>query len=103
MSAGQSHYVECPDCHCLMEVETEHGKVIHRWAATDRNRPAVERFQDALQKIEDDKKKRADFLSSAAGELEKKRRKAQELFGEELKKIKRDGLGEPPPNPFDLD
>ncbi|MBI4370307.1 MAG: hypothetical protein HY547_08780 [Elusimicrobia bacterium] len=103
MSPTKINYIECPDCHAMLEVDVSGGKILHHWKGTDANKPALERFDDALRKIDDDKKKRSQFFSSAADELEKKRRKAEDLFGQGLKKIKKEGLGEPPRNPFDLD
>ncbi|MBI4667879.1 MAG: hypothetical protein HY747_01640 [Elusimicrobia bacterium] len=99
----KTHYLDCPFCKATLEVDAVSGKLVNKWEGGRKDKPAQERFSDAVKQIEEGKKKRDEFFSSAHEHLKEKRKLAEKLFGESLKKVKDEGLDEPPLRPFDLD
>ncbi|MBI4064244.1 MAG: hypothetical protein HY401_08095 [Elusimicrobia bacterium] len=99
----KSHLVHCPFCKSALEVEAATGKLLNQWEHKKSGQSTTEKFSQAMEDLKEGKKKRDEFFSSAAEKMEEKKKKTDKLFGEGLKKIKEEGLGERPPNPFDLD
>ncbi|MBI2070073.1 MAG: hypothetical protein HYT79_05665 [Elusimicrobia bacterium] len=100
---NKTHLVDCPFCKGTLEVDAGSGKVVNKWEGGRKDKPAGERFSEAVQKLEEGKKKRDEFFSSAAERLKEKKKKTDDLFGEQLKKVKEEGLEGPPERPFDFD
>lgn len=100
---SKTFYVNCPCCKALLEVDAEDGQLVNKWSAQERAQPGVDRMSAALQKIEEDKKKRASLFDKTKSGLEDKKKRVDEAFKKEVEKIRREGLGEKPLTPFDLD
>ena len=97
-------YVKCPFCQGMMEVNVESGKVVNKWEHEDAPRSADDRLKGALQKIEESKKKRKELFESTKGQLDEKKKGAQEAFQKEVERIKKEGKPvEPTQRPIDLD
>jgi uncharacterized Zn finger protein (UPF0148 family) len=96
-------YVNCPCCSALLEVNAEDGRVVNKWTASERNKSGEDKMKSALQKLQDDKKKRETLLENTKSNLDAKKKRMDEAFRKEVEKIKKEGLGEKPLTPFDLD
>ncbi|MBI5816211.1 MAG: hypothetical protein HZB29_11455 [Nitrospinae bacterium] len=93
--------VACPGCQTILIVDRITGELI------ETRKPLVEkssgdRFIDAFTKAKDDRDKRAGKLDDIAGQLEKKRKMAEELFKASLNEAKKE-KDIKPNNIFDLD
>lgn len=95
--------VGCPFCHGSMEVNSETGEVLQKWEPSNLSKSSEDRMSDALKKIEESKKKRATLFDQTKSELENKKRKSEDVFEKEVKRIKKEGIVEKPLNPFELD
>ena len=87
--AGKTHYVECSFCHATMEVEAASGKVINKWERRDKTLPTQEKFKEALTKEKQGKEKLSQYFQGAQSQMEQSKKKADELFRENLKKIQK--------------
>ena len=70
-------YVNCSFCEGLMEIDVETGEVVQKWSPKDKNKGG-DTMADALRKLGEDKKKEVD-------------------------RVKKEGVKDAPPRPFDLD
>jgi hypothetical protein len=100
---SRSFYVDCPCCKALLEVDAETGHVIKKWTASERNRPGEDKMTAALKKIEEDKKKREGLFDKTKSGLEEHKKKMDEVFQQQVEKVKKEGVKENPLRPFDLD
>ncbi len=96
-------YVNCPCCSAMLEVDVEDGRVVNKWNASERSKSGEDKMKAALLKMEEDKRKRESLLENTKSNLEAKKKRMDEVFKKEVEKIKKDGLGEKPLTPFDLD
>ena len=96
-------YVNCPCCKAMLEVDAEDGKVLNKWTASERSKSGEDKMMAALQKMEEDKQKRAGLFDKTKSGLDEKKRRMDEAFKKEVEKIKKEGLKEKPLTPFDLD
>ncbi|TPW18418.1 MAG: hypothetical protein FD126_3452 [Elusimicrobia bacterium] len=94
-------YVDCPCCGTRLEVERDGGKVVQKWAK--REKPAGDPLKAALEKIEADKRRRANFFVNAKDEIEARKKATHDKFEEERRRIIRENDNSPPPRPFDFD
>jgi hypothetical protein len=99
----KTFYVDCPFCDGMMEIDAETGKMIKKWAASEKLSADQDRMQTALQKLEDDKKKRATILDDTRQRMADQKRRTENLFKNQVEKIKKEGISEKPENPFDRD
>lgn len=99
----KTFYVDCPFCDGMMEIDAETGKVLKKWAASEKLTADQDRMKHALQKLEDEKKKRATILDDTRQRLAERKKKTDNIFREQVEKIKKEGISEKPPSPFDLD
>jgi len=93
--------IDCPFCHGQLEVNPKSGKVVNKWEP--RKKGSGDRFKEALEKMKDDKAKRADFFETAHETMEQKKREADKKFEREKERVKEEKDFSPPPRPFDLD
>ncbi|MCG3205496.1 MAG: hypothetical protein KCHDKBKB_02218 [Elusimicrobia bacterium] len=100
---AKTFYVNCPCCRALIEVAAEDGHVVNKWTPSERETSGIDKMSAALQKIEDDKKKRATLFDKTKAGLDEKKKKIDEAFKKEVEKVKKEGIGEKPLTPFDLD
>jgi hypothetical protein len=101
---AKTMYASCPFCDGMMEIDAETGDVINKWSASEKHQNAGDRMQAALKKLEDDKKRRATLFDQTKGEIEGQKKKLESAFEKEVKRLKKEGLGDKPPvRPFDLD
>lgn len=99
---AKSFYVSCPFCEGMMEIDAETGEMIKKWPAKEKS-ASGDTMGDALKKLEEDKKRRESLLERRKSEIEAQKKKAEDLFRKEVDKVKKEGLKEGPPRPFDLD
>jgi hypothetical protein len=99
----KTHYVNCPFCAGLMEVDSETGDVVNKWAKAERDVSGGDKIQNALQKLGDAKKNRETLFDKKKNELEGQKKKIEQSFREEIEKAKREGPAKKPFTPFDLD
>ncbi len=94
-------YVNCSFCTGLMEVDAETGEVVKKWSPKQRAEDST--MEGALKKLEEDKKRRATLFENRKEELEGQKRKIEDAFKKEVDRVKREGIKDAPPNPFDRD
>jgi hypothetical protein len=95
-------YVNCPFCEGLMEIDTESGEILQKWSPKEKT-DSGDKMGDALKKLEDDKKRRVDLLEKKKGELADQKKKLEDVFRKEVDRVKKEGVKDQPPRPFDLD
>jgi uncharacterized protein YpuA (DUF1002 family) len=95
-------YVNCPFCEGMMEINSETGEIVGKWSAAEKTKDE-DKMSSALKKIEEAKKKRAGLFDSKKEELESQKKKNEDVFRKEVEKVKKEGLGEKPFRPLDLD
>ena len=98
----KTFYVNCPFCEGMMEIDAETGEMIKKWPAKEKSKTG-DTMGDALKKLEEDKKKREGLFDRRKSEIEDQKKRAEDVFRKGVDKIKKEGLGEGPPTPFDLD
>lgn len=95
-------YVNCSFCTGLMEVDAESGEVVKKWSPKDRA-AGGNTMEDALKKLSDDQRRRATLFDDTKGQIDSQKKKVEDVFRKEVDRIKREGIKDPPPNPFDRD
>lgn len=85
-----------------MEVSAETGQVVQKWAP-GKKQSGGDKLGSALKKISEDKKKRADLFEKTKGQLDQKKSEIENLFKEEVKRVKEKGIDNDLIKPFDLD
>jgi len=86
-----------------MDVDSETGKVLAKWEKLD-SESLEEHLQKSLKDIHNGKNQREEKFRVAKSELDGKKKKMDDLFREQLKKVREEGDdGKPPQRPFDLD
>lgn len=86
-----------------MEVDAETGEVIRKWAASERKKSGEDQMASALEKLRIDKERRANLFDKTRDSLQQQKKQSEERFKSGVDKIKKEGLGEKPKSPFDLD
>jgi hypothetical protein len=99
----KTFYVDCPFCDGMMEIDAESGKMLKKWGPSEKLAADQDKMQAALRKLENDKKRRATILDDTRNRIASDKRKAESLFEQQVKKIKKEGIAEKPQNPFDRD
>ena len=99
----KTFYIECPHCDGMMEIDAESGKMLKKWAAAEKLPPNQDKMQAALQKLEEEKRKRATILDDTRHRLVNEKKKTEKLFQQQVEKVKKEGVSENPLNPFDRD
>jgi hypothetical protein len=94
-------YVSCSFCAGMMEVDVETGDVVKKWSAKERAEDNT--MEGALKKLEEAKKRRASLFENTKEELEGQKKKIEDAFRKEVDRVKKEGIKDAPPNPFDLD
>lgn len=87
----------------MIEVDAEDGKVLKKWAPSERAKSGEDKMKSALQKLEEEKKKREGLFDKTKLGLDEKKKRMDDAFRQGVEKIKKEGLGEKPITPFDLD
>ncbi len=87
--ASRAHLVECPYCRATMEVEAASGRVLNKWEKRNKSLPTEEKFKEALDQEKHGKDKLSQYFQGAQSQMEQNKKKAEELFKENLKKIKK--------------
>lgn len=100
---ARSVYVNCPFCEGLMEIDAESGEILKKWSPKQKTEEGGDRMGEALKKLEEDKKRRVDLLERKKGELADQKKKIEDAFRKEVDRVKKEGVKDPPPRPFDLD
>lgn len=100
---AKTHYVNCPFCEGLLEVEAESGELVGKWAKGERHASADDKMSSALKKLQEAKEKRATLFDKTKGALEGQKKRIEESFREEVERAKKEGPGKKPFRPFDLD
>jgi hypothetical protein len=95
-------YVNCSFCHGLMEVDVETGEVVQKWSPQERA-SGEDKMEAALKKLEQDKKRRVSLFDEKKGELDDQKKKIEDAFRKEVDRVKKEGVKDAPPRPFDLD
>jgi hypothetical protein len=97
-------YVDCPCCKARLEVRRDDGKIIQHWdKPVPKAKPGMDLLKEATEKLKADKEKRDRFLDDAKSQLEGEKRRLQERFEREKKRVEEEGDKSPPPRPFDFD
>jgi len=88
-----------------MEVHPRSGEILRKWASGENPAPrsADDKIRAALNKLREDQAKRGTLLENTQAEVENKKKEAEKLFTQNLKKAKEEGVDQPPIRPFDLD
>ena len=86
---NKTHLVECPFCRATMEVVADSGRVINKWEKRDKALPTDEKFKEALTQEKQSKEKLSEYFQSAQLRMEQTKKKTDELFRENLKKIQK--------------
>jgi len=94
-------YVNCSFCTGMMEVDAETGEVVKKWSPKERAEEST--MEGALKKLEDDKKRRVALFENRKEELENQKKKIEDAFQKEVDRVKKEGIKDAPPRPFDLD
>lgn len=84
-----------------MEVNAESGEVIQKWEPSKET--PVDKMSSALKKIGEGKKRRETLFDAKKNEIEGQKKEVENLFRQEVEKVKREGVKENPFKPFDLD
>ena len=100
---GKSIYVTCSHCKGLMEVDSETGFVLKKWAPSEKPINDGDKMSAALKKLEEDKKKREGLFDKTREGLSGQKKKLEQAFQDEVEKVKKEGVKENPLRPFDLD
>jgi hypothetical protein len=100
---AKTFYVNCPCCKALMEISSETGEILQKWAPGQNDNTDQDKMSAALKKMEDAKKKRAGLFDQKRGELEGQKKKVQDDFSKEVDRVKKEGVTKNPLRPFDLD
>jgi hypothetical protein len=96
-------YVSCPHCEGLMEVNSETGQIVQKWAPGEKGADGENKIAAALKKMEEDKKRRVGLFDQTKDDLEAQKKKLENVFKKEVDRIKKEGIKENPIRPFDLD
>jgi hypothetical protein len=99
----KSFYVDCPFCDGMMEIDAETGKMIKKWAPSEKLSADQDKMAAALEKLGQEKKRRETILDDTRHRIDEQKKKAENLFKKQVEKIKKEGISEKPSNPFDLD
>lgn len=94
-------YVNCSFCAGMMEVDVESGEVVKKWSPKERAEENT--MEGALKKLEEDKKRRVSLFEERKDQLEGQKKKIEDAFKKEVERIKKEGIKDAPPRPFDLD
>lgn len=92
--------VKCPFCEGTLDIDRQTGEIVRKWKAGEKAAPAAERFKEAIQKLEQEKKTREARFQEAQTLLKGKKKKIEEAFEKEVKKAKEEGPAKPP-HPLD--
>ncbi len=95
-------YLNCPCCDALMEVDTESGEIVQKWSPKEKGEEG-DKMGNALKKLDEAKKRRVGLLDKMKSELEDQRKKNEDVFKKEVDRVKKEGVKDAPPRPFDLD
>jgi hypothetical protein len=95
-------YVNCSFCEGLMEIDTETGEVVQKWSPQEKA-AGGDKMEAALKKLNDAKKQRVSLFEKKKDELESQKKKIEDAFKKEVDRIKKEGVKDAPPRPFDLD
>ncbi len=99
---NETFIVDCPCCKAQIEVDKRTGKVVKHWEKKQA-KAGVDPMQEALLKIQEDKKRLDAYFNGAGKSLEDKKKELAEKFEQEKKKIEESGDTSRPINPMDLD
>lgn len=86
-----------------MEVDSDTGSVLKKWAPSENNPEDGDKMSSALKKLEENKKKRAGLFDKTREGLESQKKRLEKAFQSEVEKVKKEGVKENPLRPFDLD
>lgn len=99
----KSHYIECPTCRTLMEVAADSGEILNKRTASEQEKKGGDKMASAIKKLAAAKEKRKNLFSVKKEEMNDLKKKLSSDFKKELDKAKKEGPGEKPLRPFDLD
>lgn len=85
----KSHLIECPFCRNTVEIEATTGRILGKWEKQDKNKPPEERFKDIFEKEKKTKERLSEYFQGAQSQIQEKKKKADELFKEGLKKMQK--------------
>lgn len=87
----------------MMEVKAENGEVVQKWSPSELASADKDKMASALQKLADDKKKRAGLFDQKRQQIEGQKKHVEDVFRQEVERVKKEGIKENPLKPFDLD
>lgn len=96
-------YVACPFCEGMLEIDPEKSAVVAKWGPGEKGKTSEEKMSDALKKLEDGKKRRANLFDKTREAMEDQKKKLDNVFKDEVDRVKKEGVKENPIRPFDLD
>ncbi len=95
-------YVKCSHCEAMMEIDSETGDILKKWAPKDKSKGG-DTMEDALRNLKEGKKWRENLLKRTKDEIEGQKKKIEDAFRKEVDRVKREGIKDAPQNPFDRD
>ena len=95
-------YVNCSFCNGMMEINVETGEIVQKWSPQERA-AGGDKMETALKRLDEAKKRRVSLFDEKKGELDGQKKKIEETFRKEVDRVKKEGVKDAPPRPFDLD
>lgn len=96
-------FVTCPHCEAFLEVNPANGKVVRSFPAGHQQDENKDRLSAALDKMKSDASTREDRFEQKKKEAEGRKDKLSELFDQEKKRAREEGVTGPEIRPIDLD
>ncbi len=85
----KTFYVDCPFCDGMMEIDAETGKMIKKWAASEKLSTNQDKMQAALQKLELEKRSARQYWVTRANASPTKRKKQIIYLNNRWKRLKK--------------
>lgn len=94
--------IKCPICKSILIIDRFSGKI------EETRKPLVkettgDRFQDAFKKLQDDKAQAEGKFQKLANEEKNKKKKINDIFKQQMDKVKKEGVVEKEIRDIDLD
>ena len=100
---ARTFYVDCPFCQGVLEIDSESGAVVAKWAASEKKDGGGDRMADALRKIQEGKKRRENLFAAKKDEMDDQKKRLSDTFRKNVERAKEEGPDDKPLRPFDLD
>ena len=101
MSRARTVYVTCPFCKGMMEINTENGKIIRRFAPKEKSESG-DALTDALKDVREGESRREKMFRAAKEEEKGKLDRIEKIFLKKKKEVEESGDISKPLRPIDL-